>query len=558
MKRPQVYNILFLFVLFGTLVSNVVLAQQKILNEKGFVNYISNDNYYLRFDNTENINVGDTIYLKNNGSKINSSNFSEKDYIPTFVVQYKSSTSILSALIVDEKPPQKTEVFSFQTPKKEKELQEALSEEKEIAAIKNDSTVNSKEEKTDSEISVEKKEHLYGRFTISDDNIISTENSSLSRLGVRLNLGVKNIANSRFSFDSYISYQHYFRSKNPRNAPNHFLGLYSLALSYSGPKQFTASLGRSINPKMSSLGVTDGIQMEKQIKKFYFGTITGFRPKFSNYMMDFNLFQLGAYAGFEHVATLIQSQTTVGYFDQQNSWKTDRRFLGFQHSTTLRNNLTFFTSAEMDLFERTSANQERNKLQFTSLYLSLNYRVTKKLSLFGSYDNRRNIIYYQTYFDLIDEMNANQINRQGVRFRVNYKLTKTISISGSYNTRLNPSDRTFMNLQGGVYFRKIPGIGGSFNYNLNRNVTSYMNSNIHSIRYSRTLTKIDVNFALYARILKYKYTNLNLENPFQTHSGLELSKSFKNNFNLGFNFEYYKQKFHNTFRFNVRLSKTIK
>lgn len=539
------------------LLGHYTSAQEKIFNEKGIVNYISNDNYYLRFNNTDNIQLGDTIYVKIKESKSISTDFSSVNFIPTFVVTFKSSTSILSTLLGEEKPAVKTEVFSFRVPIKmdgnPKDTSTVLTENKNTPI----SSSQSKGDSTDAK-SVTSQEHVYGRFTLFDDYIVSNADSHISRMGARLNLGVKNIGNSRISFDSYISYQHYFRSKNPRNAPASFVGLYSLAFSYEGPKQFKASLGRAINVKLSSIGATDGIQLEKKFKKIYVGTVAGFRPSFKNYLMDFNLFQSGLYAGFEHTAALLQSQTTIGFIDQQNHGKTDRRYLAFQHSTSLRNNLTFFTSAEIDLFERLSNAQTSNKLKPTSLYLSLNYRLTKKISLFGSYDNRRNVTYYQTYFDILDELNAFNFVRQGMRFRVNFRITKSISLSGAYNTRMNRSEKSFDNLQGTLSFNRIPGIGGSFILSYNNNLTSYMKNQIYAARYNRNLSKFNGSFAFYLRVLHYKYLNISLDIPYQYYGGFELTKNFKKNYNFAFNVEYYKQKFHNTVRFNVRLSKTIK
>ena len=89
----------------------------------------------------------------------------------------------------------------------------------------------------------------------------------------------------------------------------------------------------------------------------------------------------------------------------------------FSMTTRFLKNLNLFVSSEIDLYKMVNGIPS-NELTLTSLYLMLNYRISKRLSVSSSYDNRKNIIYYETYKNYIDVMLADA-TRQGVQLRIN-------------------------------------------------------------------------------------------------------------------------------------------
>lgn len=547
------------FVLFSLIFSGGYLyGQEKAIGEEGTISYISNGNYYLRFESTKEIQVGDTIYVKKAGT--NASPFSAKNFEPMFVVQSKSSTSALCLALKPNSLSLKDKVYTFSTSKKEikntEETKEILPDTVETTEAEKPIDVAEKDSLTEKEY--DRKEKISGRIVVSNDAIFSSQNSSQSRLGGRLSFGVAHISNSRFSFQSYIAYQQFFRSRNLKNAPSNFIGIYQLSLQYETDRHLIWTLGRAINNKLSSIGAIDGLQVEKQTKNFYFGAASGFRPNLQNFLFDSKLFQSGAYIGYKKSAELYQLQTTLGFMDQRNQWKTDRRYLALQHTITLRSNFMIFSSAEMDIFQRRSNGEELNQLNFTSLYVSMNYRFNRKLSAFVAYDNRRNIIFYQSYFDILDDLMENQFSRQVLRARMNYKISKSFSVSAAANVRLDQNQSFYNNYQASINWHSVPKIGGTLSYRFNFNDAKYMRNTIHAIRYQKSLTKWDGSFGIYYRLLKYNYAQLSTRNPFQHFAGMELTKNFKKNMSIAGNVEFYNQKFHNTYRFNVRLTKTLK
>ena len=159
----------------------------------------------------------------------------------------------------------------------------------------------------------------------------------------------------------------------------------------------------------------------------------------------------------EHLQHIIQrilqdiTESSLAFMEQMNNWKTDRRFLYFQHSNTLVKNLNLFTTLEADLYQlvKDSQNNEtyQNKFSLTGLYVSLSYRPTGKLSLSGSYDARKNVMYYETYKTYVDRILEDEL-RQGFRLQASYRITRDLTFGLQSGYRFLKSDpapsRNFM------------------------------------------------------------------------------------------------------------------
>ena len=113
-------------------------GQTQIVLEKGTVTYLSSRNVYIKFATTKNINIGDTLFIKQN-----------EDLIPALVVTNKSSTSSVCTPLISEKMKVSDEVFAKSILKKEKTKGKEIKEE-ELPMVENeiamDETINSNEE----------------------------------------------------------------------------------------------------------------------------------------------------------------------------------------------------------------------------------------------------------------------------------------------------------------------------------------------------------------------------------------------------------------------------
>ena len=231
--------------------------------------------------------------------------------------------------------------------------------------------------------------------------------------------------------------------------------VFTLATQFSPNDKFNVILGRKINQNVSNIGAIDGLQGEYRFQKYGIGLFAGSRPDFTDFTFNAKLPQFGAYVvRNEQIKNGIAS-TTIAIAEQMNDFKTDRRFLYFQHNNSLIKNLNIFLSSEIDLYEKIDS-QPSNKFSLTSLYFSARYRILKNLSFSASYDNRRNVIYYESYQTFIDQLLA-QETRQGLRFQANYSPIRNISVNASAFLRYQgDNNKPTTNYVVNLSFNKIP------------------------------------------------------------------------------------------------------
>ncbi len=167
---------------------------------------------------------------------------------------------------------------------------------------------------------------------------------------------------------------------------------------------------------------------------------------------------------------------------QNNGADVDRRYTYFQHASTFGRKLNLFSSFELDLF-----NPQSGKARLTNLYFSSKYRFSRNLDVFVSYDSRRRIIYYDTYRSDVEMLLDDDEARQGARIRLTYKPFKHVVTGLSFSERfqssgMNPSE----NINGFVTFSGQEDEWGRWTVQVNRNTSSFLRSEIASIRHART------------------------------------------------------------------------
>jgi predicted porin len=207
----------------------------------------------------------------------------------------------------------------------------------------------------------------------------------------------------------------------------------------------------------------------------------------------------------------------------------------FQHSNSAIKNLNLFASFEVDLYKLEN-DQPKNTLSLTSLYLSARYRFSRRFSLFGSYDNRKNVIYYETFRNFTDEL-LQQASRQGVRFRFNYRPINYLIVSASAGKRFRKEDpRPTKTLNGFVNYTRLPGINASLSLTGNLMQTSYLDGQVYGARLSKDLLDGRLYSMLHYRWVDFKYLNSITE--LKQHIGeIDFSYQFNKNLFLSVNFE---------------------
>jgi len=231
--------------------------------------------------------------------------------------------------------------------------------------------------------------------------------------------------------------------------------------------------------------------------------------------------QAGAYLSHISDKDKKHFQTTLGFVEQRNQGNVDRRFVYFQHSNDLMNNLNFFSSAETDLYQKVNE-VVKNSPTLTNIYLSLRYRYSRALQFSLSYDQRKNIIYYESYKNFIDKLIEDE-TRQGLRFGVSIRPFKNITwgINASWRfqkSKINESK----NLNSYVSINRVPWLNSQASLTANFLKTNYIDSKIYGVRLSKDFIKGKLGTGAYFRYVSYNY--LGYENPvIQKIGGVELS-----------------------------------
>ncbi|MCC7244731.1 MAG: hypothetical protein IT269_03550, partial [Saprospiraceae bacterium] len=207
---------------------------------------------------------------------------------------------------------------------------------------------------------------------------------------------------------------------------------------------------------------------------------------------------------------------------QQNHAVTDRRFAYFQHTNDLIRNLNFFGSCEVDFYQRIDS-QVNNKPVLTNLLLNLRYRASKRLNLNAGYDNRRNIIYYESYKNFIDQLIDDE-TRQGLRLGANVKIHKTINLGINSSWRFQKSDLNLSkNLNAYLNISRLPGLNAYLSLSANMLQTNYLNSNFYGARLTKPLLHNKCNLESYYRRVDYQYKSFETNIIHQDIGGFDFS-----------------------------------
>jgi hypothetical protein len=465
--------VIFIFSLF--IFSAELNGQSVSENIPGKISFVSSQNVYVKFKSTEGISAGDTLFILSN-----------RKLTPVLIVKNLSSVSCVCTSISSKSLPVSLDILARKKGQAVKPDVNGIGKSvKEIPVQAVPLDTAKKSFYTD-----QIKQRINGSISVysySDFSNTSAKNST--QLRYNYTLDARNIGNSKFSVQNYITFRHKLGEwstiqSNIFNA----LKIYTFAVRYDPNKTTNITLGRTINYNLSSIGAMDGLQVEKTFNKFSVGAVAGFRPDYTDYSFNSKLFQYGGYLALNTKSEERFTQTSLAFMEQMNNMKTDRRFLYFQHSNSILNNMYFFSTFEIDLY--TVKNDiPQNTFDLTGLYLSLRYRMTKNLTITGSYDQRKNILFYETYKSLIDSVLENE-RRQSFRLQVNYRITSnlTLGIESGYrfqNTDPHPS----RNINGYLTYYQLPGLNVSVTLNGTYLESAFMNGKVFGADISKDLLK---------------------------------------------------------------------
>jgi hypothetical protein len=484
-------------------ISNILLLsffcielQGQTLDEsrKGQVSFVSTMNVYVKFKSTAGISVGDTLFTYLNGK-----------LIPVLTVNNLSSLSCVCTII----PPAKPSVADFVTIRM-KFGRTAATQVPVVVAIATEAPVQEIADKT-SPAPGELKQRIRGSVSVNSyPDMSDTPADNSHRFRYTLSLDAHNIGNSKFSFETYISFRHKLNEWDAvKSDIFNALKIFDFALIYDHGKSTRISIGRKINQRLSNIGAVDGVQIEKSFGNIGFGVLAGTRPDYTDYGFKSNLLQFGGYVGLNTRNSTSYSESSVAFMQQMNGTNIDRRFLYFQHSNSIVQNLYFIGTFEVDLYQLkidTTSHTESAASGFepTGMYLSLRYRFSDKLSVSGSYDARKNVIYYETYKTFTDRMLENEM-RKGFRLQASYRFTRELSIGFQTGYRSIKSDPVLSrNVHSYLKYSNIPGLNVAVTLSGTYSESSYMNGLLYGVNVSRDFYKNKLQASIGYHYVDYK------------------------------------------------------
>lgn len=524
----QKFKLAFFFFI-GTM-SIAAQTSEKTNRLDGTVSYMTSENVYLRFTSTDKLVLNDTIFVVNG-----------KQLYPCLVLQQKSSVSCVAQIINGCTVKTGDAVAYFYADIEPVEVVDTPAIDS-VAPVPVVLPIQQ----------AAKPDPINGRVSLA--NYTTLGNSDVnSRTMARLSLNADKIGGSNFSFRSYMNYRQNNVTNEGVNTTVRRLNVYQLAVNYDVNETFRITTGRFIGRKMPSVGAMDGAMLDKSWNKVYVGAIAGMRPDPFSYKVNFNLFQIGAFAGLYHTKSK-SSFTNLGFMNQSNTGITDRRYLFLQHSSTIGRKLSLFASSEIDLYKTDSLGVVQSGGQLTSVFLSANFRATKKITLSASFDTRKNLILYQSYADQLNTLLAYNPVRNGIRFGFDVRASTNIR-TGIYvvmRTQNNQQNEYYM---GNYYFNvsNFPWIGGTLNNSISYNTNSTFNYAALSIRYNRYFLKDAFSFSPYYRFIRHTYANIENYTAHQQYVGLDMQYYIARNLSLGVMYEYSIQKVQQFNRFNLNL-----
>lgn len=460
----------------------------------GQVSYVSTQNIYVKFKSTAGVTAGDTLFSQTGGK-----------LVPSLIVKSLSSTSCVCSAISPRSFSVSELLIARVSPvikKEEKEVKESTVKEiTQPVPVSESSPVKAVNEGL--------KQKIRGSISLNSySDFSNTVANNSQRFRYTLSLDAANIANSKVSFDTYLSFKHKTGDwQSVKDNVFNALKIYSLAVRYDLNKTTQISLGRRINPRISSIGAMDGLQFEKTLNKLAFGAVAGSRPDYITYGLDPKLFQFGAFAAYNNKSASGFSETSLAFMQQMNNSKTDRRFLYLQHSNTLVKNLYFFGTLEADLFQGSTDSlnpgSTTNNFSLTGLYASLSFRPISALSFSGSYDARKNVIYYETYKTFVDRLLENEI-RQGFRLQSNIRITEDINFGVQAGYRFLKSDpHPSRNVNGYLSYNQLPGSGITATLSATLLESAFLTGKIFSLNLMRDFFKGKIHTGVGYRYVDY-------------------------------------------------------
>ncbi len=427
-------------------------------NDKGVVTYISAENVYVRFENTKNLNIGDTLFKTSNQK-------------PLLVLQKKSSTSTINSRISDE-----TIILGDSFYGVSKVVNTKLQADSQI----NLSSANHRIQKirfidtlkttTVAPKAIANKWNWHGYTSVStryNQTFNSESNRAYTQQFGRFNVkGVKKDSFRNSGLHLSGNYQHFYSQFQTTEAPKWGrIYLNQAEFSTNLSSHLDLKIGRGFQNGLSSIGALDALKLGLNIHQIRIEGVCGFSPEYRTHLFSTQMPVLGLSAKYQNHELPIKWDVNMGWMNQYKGADLDRNLLLFQSSAFNQNTYAFFL-LENDI------TQGFKNARVQSTYLSIQHKFNTKWNAFISYDTRTPWIFWQTYDQLtIDDLIEREAQR-GFRFRVNYKQNRYLNWGIQSTLRTSNFRKEMMLLGLNVAHNHFIWKGSTLSYRLN--LTDYL------------------------------------------------------------------------------------
>lgn len=462
---------LIIFIIFSSLNAQ---TEEKLFGE---VTFISSQYAYIKFKSTDLISTDDTL-------------FSISDGKAAAIVKFKSSTSVASQKIkslnvgdtlfalVEIKGNDKISIDSIQ---------------------RSDSTgISQKVETYKLERQVVNLKTYSLRMSLQSYGDLNDFDKT-NRYRYSFNYRKEEFFAKELNFESYFILNYNKKRFTAKNDFKEILKIYALSIDYQISEKQKLILGRSLNPYIYAIGSLDGIQYLYKTGKNAFGFIAGSRPDYTNYWFQPKLFQAGIFYNRTDSIASRAMDNTIGFVEQTNNFRTDRRYFYIQHRNDLIPLTNFFISSEIDFFLVNKGIISR-KINLSSFFSLLTIRPLRILSLNFSYDSRRNVYYLESFKNSIDTLIENEL-RQGFKVSAIFRPFSILFINLQYSRREIRNDlRPASNIGSTFGFNNLPFIRANVSLSYYNYLTSFIEGKNYSIYFTKNLFNdllLTGNFRLY-------------------------------------------------------------
>ena len=398
------------------------------------VKYVSAENVYLSGGQADGLSVGDHLVITSAGQ-------CRTEVEVLYVAEHSASCKMLTSncsIAVGDKAELTTTVKADSS-KVSPDTTAAIVKRDTIAPVTAPAPSSTRPART-------APPNISGSFSILyyHWNDQSVSNLDFAQTTSRLNLKVRRLFGQGITFSlrtrgRYDQRQRAYSSTVPQNAWEN--RIWEFSVSYEDPNSRTNFYaGRILSRRISSAGYLDGVLLEQRVSdNVRVGVFGGQEPQWAYADGQLSLSKGGGYltylSGDPGKSYFEQSIAAIGQYHAMN---VSRELIASQGRYSSSARWGYYHTAEFDVNRGWRKDKTGQSLTLSSLYLGTYYRVSDRVRLNLSYDNRKQYWTYETK-STVDSLFDDHL-RQGARAQVDISLPYAIQTSGSYGINKRAGD----------------------------------------------------------------------------------------------------------------------